>query len=110
MLTNKKRYYKTLGTILIIHSLTNMYFIAWQVRVTEKLAASGQFQVAEHRTLTASTEITIVEDLYSKTPDTCCSNHLLVAPGSTLQLNTNRFVNFDFQNKDTFCILISFMI
>merc|ERR1719354_578795 len=80
------------GVALFYGQAPGKAVVSVKVHVTEKLtgASSGQFQVAEHRTLTASTEITIVEDLYSKTPDTCCSNHVLIAPGSTLQLNTNR--------------------
>ena len=38
------------------------------MRITEKLTSSGQYQISEHRTLTASTEITIVEHLYAKIP------------------------------------------
>merc|ERR1719285_129057 len=60
----------------------------------------GQVQVAEDGTLTASLEISVVENLHARVTYTC-SNHVLIAPVSTLQLQTNRDGKTVFSMQDS---------
>jgi len=59
-----------------------------RVKITKSLGGS-QYQLLQDRELSASIEISVVDRFQAKIPE-MFGNHLLMTPGSTLQLHTNR--------------------
>ena len=79
------------GAVVFSASSPGKYQVSATVSISSKLEESGQYQLERDRTLTVSTSI-IVSDRLSiiNLDQTLTSGALLLSPGSTFQLQTNK--------------------